>query len=172
VLPEGHDAESVASEVAVRMLLGECRLALGWTRERLTRELERLVSNEVRRLNGLKEASRMRSEWNILAAGENGRPRSIFPWIAGSIPDPREQAARNEEEAARARTQMELEVYLNGDKRARGLFNCLCNGVFKRRQIAERLGMSVEAVTAARKRLERKVKEFRFKRGLARRVWK
>ena len=35
VLPEGFDANSVASEVVQAALQGEARLAPGWTRERL-----------------------------------------------------------------------------------------------------------------------------------------
>src|SRR5258708_98814 len=34
VLPGGHDANSVAAEVIEGMLVGKCRIALGWTRER------------------------------------------------------------------------------------------------------------------------------------------
>jgi len=41
-------------------------------------------------------------------------------------------------------------------------------GVVKRREIAKRLGMSVAAVTATRKRLERKVKEYKFQTALMR----
>jgi hypothetical protein len=68
VLPEGQDAEGVASEAVAAMLGGKCRLAPGWTRERLEGALEREVEREVRRLNGLKEASGARSEWG----GESG----------------------------------------------------------------------------------------------------
>ncbi len=49
---------------------------------------------------------------------------------------------------------------VQGDAEARAVFECLCDGVSKRREIAKRLGTSVEAVTAARKRLERKVGEY------------
>ena len=128
VLPEGHDAESVASEAAAAMLPGECRLALGWTWERLTRELERLVSNEVRRLHALKETREMRNEWDILPARADGELQSIFPTIAGTIADPSEEAMRHEEEAARARREVEVDIYLGRDKGARGVFRCLCKG--------------------------------------------
>jgi len=50
VLPEGQDASSIAAEVAIKLLSGKGRLAPGWTRERLQKELNRLASNEIRRL--------------------------------------------------------------------------------------------------------------------------
>jgi hypothetical protein len=51
VLPEGYDANSVAAEVIRQVLQGKGRLAVGWTRERLVKELQRKVSNEVRLLH-------------------------------------------------------------------------------------------------------------------------
>jgi hypothetical protein len=66
VLPQGFDANSVASEVVMAALQGEARLAPGWTRERLMKELKRKVSNEVRRLHKLKETQAIRSEWDML----------------------------------------------------------------------------------------------------------
>ena len=39
------------------------------------------------------------------------------------------------------------------------MLNCLYSGVHKRQEIAAKLGIDVKAVTAARKRLERKAKE-------------
>ncbi len=161
VLPEGQDAESVASTVVDAMVRGECRLALGWTRERLERELDRLVSNEIRRLYGLQERIAMRSEWDVLAVDEDGRAQSILPWVPDSAADPCEEAARKEDAAECERVEQEIAGYLDGDAEARAVFECLCDGVSKRRAIAKRLGTSVEAVTAARKRLERKVGEYR-----------
>src|SRR5258708_26712699 len=66
VLPEGFDANSVASEVVMAALQGKARLTLGWTRERLMEELKRKTSNEVRRLHKLMETRAVRSEWDVL----------------------------------------------------------------------------------------------------------
>jgi hypothetical protein len=38
---------------------------IGWTRQRLLEELKRLVDNELRRLNSLKEVTLMRNEWDV-----------------------------------------------------------------------------------------------------------
>ena len=78
VLPEGHDASSIAAEVAIKLLGGRGRLAPGWTRERLQKELNRLASNEIRRLYGLKETELMRNEWDILRPTPEGKLRSVF----------------------------------------------------------------------------------------------
>jgi hypothetical protein len=160
VLPEGHDANSVAAEVIAGMLTGKCRIAPGWTRERFEREMERRIKNEVRRLASLTEAAEIRSEWDILPPTEDDEAQSVFDGMPGSIPDPREEAEQNEYEAWRERVRVELNFYLGRDKDARNVLNCLCDGVMKRREIARQLGISVKAVTAARKRLERKAKEY------------
>jgi hypothetical protein len=166
VLPEGHDGNSVAAEVIEGMLMGKCRLALGWTRERFARELERRIRNEVRRLASLKEASKMRSEWDILPPDADDEPQSIFDWLPGAIADPGEEAEGHEEEEWREQVRADFSEYLKENAEARNVFNCLCDGVVKRREIAQRLGMSVGSVTAARKRLERKVEDFKFDRFL------
>src|SRR5260221_10590391 len=89
VLPEGHDAQSVASEAIGQMLSGETRLRPGWTRGRLTAELSRLVRNLVRRLHRLREAATTTSEWE----GD----KSIFSRIKGRGRDGFEEAVSAEE---------------------------------------------------------------------------
>jgi len=167
-LPEGQDANGVASEVVAAVLAGKCQLALGWTRERLEREIQRRISNEIRRLYALKETAGTRNEWDILGVEEDQKLQTIFHWIPGSLEDGREAAATNEEDQEREGVKKRLEARLGADEKAKGVLNCLCDGVVKRREIAARLGISVQAVTAARKRLERKVKEYRFKSRLMR----
>jgi hypothetical protein len=160
-LPEGYDANSLASEAVATLLRGEGRLVLGWTGERLTRELKRLVSREVRRLQSLREASRMRSEWDILLPDEEGQWQSVFEEIEAPAADGCAVAMEGEEAAQREGIRAAFGNYLDGDREARGVWGCLRQGVWKRREIASRLGIGVSAVTAARKRLERRVKDFR-----------
>src|SRR6266436_6752351 len=102
VLPEGQDASSIAAEVAIKLLSGKGRLAPGWTRERLQKELNRLASNEIRRLYGLKETKLMRNEWDILRPTAEGKLRSIFDRMQGSagggdLVDKRQEAAREDD---------------------------------------------------------------------------
>ena len=157
VLPEGYDANSIAAEVAVKVLAGKCRLTLGWTRERLQKELNRLVSNEIRRLHALMETELMRNEWDLLRPTPEGKLRSIFQRM--KAPGGGGELFNKEQEATRERDRRKLESKLGGDERAKGVLNCLYSGMRKRRHIAAKLGIDVKAVTAARKRLERKTKE-------------
>ena len=157
VLPQGYDENSVAAEVVVKVLSGRCRLALGWTRERLQRELNRLVSNEIRRLHSLKEAALMRGEWDILPPSAEGKLRSVFDWMRATYGGG--ELVDKVLEAARESNRRKLESKLGADERAKGVLNCLYSGVRKRRDIAAKLGIDVKAVTAARKRLERKAKQ-------------
>jgi hypothetical protein len=53
VAPRGYDAEAIAYEVIGEMLQGKSRMVAGWTRERLVKELERMISGKVRALNSL-----------------------------------------------------------------------------------------------------------------------
>ncbi len=157
VLPEGQDASSIAAEVTIKLLSGKGRLAPVWTRERLQNELNRLASNEIRRLYGLKETKLMRNEWDILRPSPEGKLRSIFEGMratggGGELVDKKQEAAREGD-------RRKLESKLGRDERAKGVLNCLYSGVRKRRHIAAKLGIDVKAVTAARKRLERKAKE-------------
>ncbi len=157
VLPEGQDASSIAAEVAIKLLSGKGRLAPGWTRERLQKELNRLASNEIRRLYGLKETELMRNEWDILRPTPEGKLRSVFDRMQGSAGGG--ELVDKKREAAREGDRRKLESKLGRDERAKGVLNCLYSGVRKRRHIAAKLGIDVKAVTAARKRLERKAKE-------------
>src|ERR1041385_5475063 len=156
-LPEGYDANGVAAEVVAGMLAGKCRLALGWTRQRLEAEIQRRIENEVRRLSALKEAEGMRGEWDILPLDSEGKPQSAFKSMVSASVDPSEEAAENEEEAERLRAKLELLRWLDGDMMAAAVFVSLCRGGMKRREIAQKLGVTVQAVTAGRKRMERRL---------------
>ena len=99
----------------------------------------------------------MRNEWDLLRPTPEGKLRSIFEGMqatggGGELVD-------KKREAAQERDRQKLESKLGKDERAKGVLNCLYSGVRKRRHIAAKLGMDVKAVTAARKRLERKAKE-------------
>src|ERR1043166_115377 len=58
-------------------------LSIQW--ERLTRELGRLVRQEVRRLHKLVETAAVRSEW--LSPGPDGEERSVLEEMGGTTPD-------------------------------------------------------------------------------------
>ena len=160
VLPEGYDANSVAAEAIAAALRGEARLAPGWTRERLMKELQRKVSNEVRRLHKLTEARAMRSEWKILAPGANGQLRSVFDWMKGKFLGSVDEAGFLERAKVRKEAELRIAEKLHGeDELVEKLFTCLREGVTKRREIAAKLEISVDRVTNCRRRLNRKLDE-------------
>ena len=55
----------------------------------------------------------------------------------------------------------QLEQWLEGDRVAQAVLGCLWDGVVRRGEIAARVGVGVGAVTAARKRLERRMANWR-----------
>src|SRR5437899_1358270 len=75
-------AEDPAGEAIAELLGGKCRLAAGVMRARVSAELKRLVRQKVRSLHRLREASAMRSEWDVLPA-EDGEAVSVFERAAG-----------------------------------------------------------------------------------------
>ena len=104
------------------------------------------------------------SEWVVLPCDENGERHSIFDSVAGGIPNGYEEAARKSEAEEVKNMMKMLWGRLDGDTVGRGLLECLREGVVKRREIAAKLGVDVRAVTAARRRLERKANTERRRR--------
>src|ERR1041384_8179179 len=145
VLPQGYDANGVATEVIAKALRGEAGLAPGWTRERLLAALQRKVSHEVRRLHKLIEAGAVRSEWEVLSAGPNGEATSVFAWMRGRV-NGMDAAKLRAWDQARQRAESQIAERLEGEDE-RKLYFCLRSGVVKRREIASKLGLSVTAVT-------------------------
>jgi len=156
-LPEGFDANSVAAEVVQAALQGEARLALGWTRERLLNELNRKVSNEVRRLHKLVETRAVRSEWDVLVPTASGELRSVFAWMKARSSAVGWDDGQVRDKVRKETEQRIAEALRGGD--VEKLFGCLRAGIVKRRQIAAMLRMSVTEVTNCRKRLDRKLDE-------------
>jgi hypothetical protein len=160
VLPDGYDANSIAAEVVAGALQGKARLARGWTLERLEKELQRLVSNEVRRLHKKKETSVMRSEWEVLPPDANNEPRSVFSGMRAEGPSGLDANVVDAQVREKQKAELRIAERLRGgDEMVEKLFWCLREGMVKRRKIASRLGVSVEEVTNCRKRLNRKLGE-------------
>ncbi|HWX20494.1 MAG TPA: hypothetical protein VN578_11400 [Candidatus Binatia bacterium] len=163
VVPDGYDAESVANQVIEEMMSGKCRLAMGFTRERVVAELKRLVSQRVRVLHRLKETQTTRNEWK--KTDEEGERVSIFNEIRDNSELADEAAVRREEEEQKDRLKKEFDEFLKPEPELRGIFGCLCEGVEESKEIGRRLGMDVEAVVRGRKKLERRVGEFGRRRA-------
>ena len=162
VLPKGYDANSVASQAVMRALQGKARLAVGWTRERLLKELKRNVSNEVRQLHKLKETRLSRNEWDIVKPTPSGALRSVLAGIAGGCGGYGGWDDGQVRDKVRKETELRIAEALRLEEPAvKKLFECLRAGVVKRREVATRLGMSVTEVTNCRKRLDRTLDELK-----------
>lgn len=160
VLPEGFDANGVASEVVMVALQGKARIAPGWTRERLLNELKRKLSHEVRRLHKLKERAAVRSEWDVPWPDENGELRSVFAGMRSQYSGGSGWDDGQVRDKVRKETELKIvETLREEDGQVQKLFECLRSGVVKRREIAERLELRVSEVTNCRKQLDRKLNE-------------
>jgi hypothetical protein len=155
VVPGGLTAEDITDWAITELLEGRGKLEIGFTRERILAELQRLVTVRVRRLHGLKEAGAMRSEWEVLPAKPGREPLSAFDELAdtaGSRP-----GAAVEEVEEREERRNEIEACLQEDPKLRAVFGCVWQGIRGTREIAQRLGMPEREVRRVRKRLERRL---------------
>ena len=118
--------------------------------------MKRQVSRELRRLASRKESATTISEWEVLSPDERGQAQSVFDEMAGRITNAGDGATQRGKEQLEKMVS-DLEKQLEGDVVERGVLRCLAEGVWKRREIAAKLSVDVEAITAARKRLGRKL---------------
>ena len=160
VLPDGHDAQSMVNEAVAELFNGNCRLRLDYKPEELGYELRRLVYNQVHRFQRRKETLLVRNEVDLTPAPLREQGRSIVEAVPGTDERPDEQAIRNEGWPIIRRFMGEFSAFLGAEPELRELFECICGGLEKREEIAERLGIKVRAVTNARKRLDRRLDEF------------
>jgi len=159
VAPRGHDAQTIAWEMIGEMVQGKSRLVAGWTRERLLKELERLISGKVRLLNSLKETKAVRNEWDVSPPKGNGEGASILAEIPGDEKTGYEVAVEADEGAESVRKR--IEAQLGAEPELRAVFGCVWEGERGTHEIARRLGMEEKAVVLARRRLRRRLKGFR-----------
>jgi hypothetical protein len=161
VLPDGHDAESIVNEAVAELFNGKCRLkGMDYTRDELRYELRRLVYNQVHRFNRRRETWLVKSEVDLTPVALREQGRSILERIPGTDEWPDQQAIRHEGRKLFRRFMAEFSAFLGEEQDLRNLFGCLCGAFEKREEIAKRLGVEVQVVTNARKRLDRRLDEF------------
>ena len=160
VLPEGYDPESIANEAVAELFNGKCQLKPDYKPEELRYELRRLVYNQVHRFNRRKETWLVRSEVDLTPAPLREQGRSILDELPGTDEWPDAQAIRNEGRLIIRRFIGEFSAFLWEEQDLRNLFECICGAFEKREEIARQLGVEVQVVTNARKRLDRRLDEF------------
>jgi hypothetical protein len=141
----------VVAQAIQDMLSGNCQLAFGWTRQRLVKELLRLMAQKVRQLHRLTEAQALRSEWEVVSPNEAGELLSILD----PMPD-----TRVERRHERAELKQEIVEYLRGEPELAAVFECLWLGITRPSDIARRVGIDERAAVCGRKRLDRKLAAF------------
>ena len=160
VLPDGHDPDSIVNEAVAELFNGNCRLKPDYQPQELRYELRRLVYNQVHRYVRRKETHLVKSEVDLTPVSLRELGRSILEKIPGRDEGPDEQAIRKEGRKLFRRFMVEFSAFLGKEQDLRDLFECLCEAFEKREEIAERLGVVVQTVTNARKRLDRRLDEF------------
>jgi hypothetical protein len=156
VLPDGYDAASVAAEAVAELFRGNCKLGLGYNQEELETEIRRLIHQQIDRLHRRRENRLMRSRADVSLRGENGWGTQQLMRDGWALPD--EETSRSEEQSAFGQFKAAALKQLNGDVEARGVFECLCDGIGKRAGQAARLGVDSNAVKNATRRLKRILK--------------
>jgi hypothetical protein len=161
LLPDGHDANTIASDAIAQVYAGESKLlAAPYAPAELQDELKRPVTNQLHNLYRRKENLKVRNEFDLLPRAENGEQRSILESRAGDIPPADEEAMRKEGLAKLNAFREQFAKFLGEDQMLRDLFECIVVGILKREEIAEMLNVDPKVVTNARKRLDRRLADF------------
>jgi DNA-directed RNA polymerase specialized sigma24 family protein len=160
VMPDGNDAESVVNDAVAELYNGKCRLKPDYNPQELRYELRRLVYNQVHRFHRRKETHMVRNDIDVTPMALLVQGRSILEWIPGKEESPAEQTIRKEARKRFRKFMMEFSAFLGDELDLRNLFECICAAFEKREEIAARLGVAVQTVTNARKRLDRRLDEF------------
>jgi hypothetical protein len=164
VLPGGYDMESIAGEAIINLLEGKGRLASGWTRERLVKEIERLIRRRVRLLASLKEGRVTQGGLGFDLTGQESELTNAAEQVPDGGADGYEAAVAREEMEARERLKWELERSLESEPELVEVFRCLWAGMTKPAEVARRIGIDERTLGVLRKRLERRFERFRGKK--------
>jgi len=170
VLPDGHDADSIASE-ALLEVSGSQWVDNGTAEEvapngrELEWKLKGAVLRLVDRLHHRKEARALQNDIDLplrpLSNCNQGEMGSAMESLPASGRGPDEETQRNDDEARLEAWRSRVNVLLGCDERAKAVFGCMCDGVLKNREIAQELGFKEKTVRDARRRVERNLASLR-----------
>jgi len=123
--------------------------------------LNRWVLRIVGRLNHRKETKAMRNDLDLPLQPLSNCGQGEMGTMAESLPTPNVEAewTAEDDEGKLERLKGEIAERLGADKRAKAVFECMCDGVLRNAQIAKALGMTEKAVKTARRRIKRRVAE-------------
>jgi hypothetical protein len=163
-LPDGYDENSIAAEAIKQLFKGDCRItSVPYTKEQLDKEIMRLVANLAHALLRRQETILTRTEQDLEPASEENDRDCEMHRIKDDDLSPQQKAERSEAKAKLDRFKSAFNDYLDGDAQLTGVFDCVCNGIVQREEIAVLLDVTPQTVTNARKRLDRKLTNFASK---------
>jgi len=183
VLPDGDDAESIAALAVITFLQQQggpssCSPVLSSPGPLscsplscspvVRRSLSRLVWRHVDRLHHRSENRLLRNEPNLARAySDDGEPRSIIETMRDPAANPRDYSVHKETAAEFESLRTDFRKFLGRDRRLKSLLTCYENGLWRPRDIAARLHLSIAATRNLQKRLKRRLHQFLEQRSHA-----
>jgi len=132
------------------------------------RALSRLVWRHVDRLHHRSENRLLRSEADLAPAyTDDGEPRPFIETILDSADNPYDNLVRQETNAEFEALRIHFRKFLGRERRLKSLFTCYENCIWRPRDIAARLHLSLAATRNLQKRLKRRLQQFLQQRSHA-----
>jgi len=161
-LPEGKECQDVVSHAIEKVLSGERK----WNPQEqpdLFRYLTGIIDSDLSHLSeGLENKVLVgEADINEKSTGMGDGKRSLFDMIPSSIPDPEFQHITKEENALAEAFFFGFYDFLSGKPLLQGMIECIDDGIEKKADMAQKLGVQVQEIYNASKQLKRKLEEFR-----------
>ena len=169
-MPEGRNAYDIVQDAIYQLLSGERR----WdpdTQPDLFAHLQSIIDSKVSALVEGWANERLRSETAL--AIEARLPKdtpSLLDAFASSRPDPEDIALLTEQERRSEEFLIGLTLFLEDEPELQRIVEAIVNGAEGPAEIAKDAGITPKAVYNARKRLQRKLDEFRKRRETTRKA--
>jgi hypothetical protein len=162
ILPDGFDAESIASEALLELLKQlENRQRSQRSQIALRRELERLVRKVVNRLHHRKENRLLRNEPDLPPLWDmDGDPVSPLDLIETPAANPATTLLDQEAVIAGQDRQLRFALFLSDERRLSRLFQLTTAGIWQPKMLASKLKLSRRAIENLQKRLHRRWLKF------------
>ena len=160
-LPEGKEVQDVVSHAIEKILSGERK----WNPQEqpdLFRYVMGIIDSELNHLAECLENRMLLGEpdidGNSLDTGDKG---AWIDSIPSSTPDPEMQHIIKEEDSQSEAFFLGFYDFLAGKPLLQGMIECIDDGIDKKADMAQKLGVHVQEIYNASKQLKRKLEEFR-----------
>jgi len=151
VLPEGFDANSLASQ-AILDFLQQPAIST----DPILRQIKRHVLRQVTRLHHLKENGIVINEADLTLVSEDGELINPILLIPNPATPPDEALIEKESYLQYYDVKSRFEVFLGKERRLKTLFKLRCDGLHKPQALASHLKLGPRRIENLQKRLQRK----------------